>query len=315
MPLHPQSAEFVSMLAEQNPPGWEDLTPTAGREAFAGLEGLFGEKVAVEHVDDYAIGESIEAIDPAASGPVNGVKVRAYRPGPGVLPALVFFHGGGFVLGNVETHDALCRRLAVASGRCVISVDYRLSPEAKYPEPLDDCVLATEGVHRFADQFGIDPTRISLAGDSAGGNLAAAVALRLRDAGSVQIESLALLYPVVQPDFETESYRDFATGHGLTQSTMKWFWKQYAGDLSQELPYARLLDANLSGLPPTLVVVAEYDVLRDECHCLAERLVASGVETTTHQFDGMLHGFIHFNGFFETGLNAITDIGEFLSDQ
>ncbi len=303
------------MLAEQNPPGWEDLTPTAGREAFASLEGLFGEKVAVEHVDDYAVGETIEAIDPSASAKhLAGVKVRAYRPGPGVLPALVYFHGGGFVLGNIQTHDALCRRLAVASGRCVISVDYRLSPEAKYPQPLDDCVVATQGVHKFADQFGIDPARISLAGDSAGGNLAAAVALRLRDAGSVKLESLALLYPVVQPNFETESYKQFATGHGLTQNTMKWFWEQYAGDLTADLPYAKLLDANLSGLPPTLVVVAEYDVLRDECHTLAERLVASGVETTTHQFDGMLHGFIHFSGFFETGLTAIAEVGEFLKD-
>ncbi len=144
--------------------------------------------------------------------------------------------------------------------------------------------------------------------------LSTGVALRLRDAHGLKLESLALLYPVVQPDFATASYEQFATGHGLTRKTMKWFWEQYANDLAAILPYAKLLDANLTGLPPALVVVAEYDVLRDECLALVKRLGAAGVETTTRQYDGQLQGFIHFNGFFQAGLTAITDVGQFLKD-
>lgn len=318
MPLHPQSADFVNMIAAQNPPGWEELAPSSGRDAFSNLDALFGEKVGVESVDDFVLGESIEKVDSTAPSSGKGVRVRVYRSASGVLPALVFLHGGGFVLGNIETHDALCRRIAVSSGRCVISVEYRLSPEAQYPLPLEDCVEATKAVAKFAESLGVDPSRISIGGDSAGGNLAVGVALQLREKQksgeqTLSLESMLLVYPVVQPDFETGSYVEFATGHGLTRKTMQWFWEQYVGENPGPLPFAKLLDAELTGLPPTLVLTAQYDVLRDEGRQLADQLSDAGVNTSTQEYDGMLHGFVHFCGFFETGVEAIEDIARFLN--
>lgn len=318
MPLHPQSADFVNMIAAQNPPGWEELAPSSGRNAFSNLDALFGEKIGVESVDDFVLGETLEKVDPSARATGKGVRVRVYRSTSGALPGLVFFHGGGFVLGNIETHDALCRRIAVASGRCVISVEYRLSPEAQYPLPLEDCLEATKAVARFSQTLGVDPSRISVGGDSAGGNLAVGVALQLRDLRrlgeqTLALESILLVYPVVQPDFETASYQEFATGHGLTRRTMQWFWEQYVGKNPGPLPFARLLDADLTLLPKTLVLTAQYDVLRDEGRQLADQLSEAGVQTRTQEYDGMLHGFVHFCGFFETGVEAIEDIAQFLS--
>lgn len=313
MPLHPQSASFVSMLAEQNPPSWQELGPQAGREAFENLEALFGDKPGLTSVDDYWItGDRLESAEPGQSDPA-AIRIRVYRSTQDAAPAIVYFHGGGWVLGSIESHDALCRELAHRTGRAVVSVQYRLSPEAQYPQPLDDCVEATQAVAKFAERLGTTD-RICLAGDSAGGNLAAATALRLRDEkAAVNVDSLVLIYPVVQPNFDTDSYTEFANDHGLTRDTMKWFWEQYLPQ-DADPAYAALLDASFEGLPRTLIQTAEYDVLRDEGRELSEKMKAAGVPVQATEYDGMLHGFVHFRGFFEPASDAIQEIASFLHE-
>jgi acetyl esterase len=172
--------------------------------------------------------------------------------------------------------------------------------------------LALAASLRHCEKLNIDPARITLAGDSAGGNLAVAVALRARDEG-LPVESLALIYPVVQPNFETDSYRKFATGHGLTRQTMQWFWQQYLGDDLPEAKHAKLLDCKLAGLPRTLIITAEYDVLRDEGELLAEQLHLAGVPSQLSRYDGMLHGFVHFAGHFTDAQKAIAEVASFLN--
>jgi len=314
MPLHPQSAAFVSMLAEQNPPSWEEIGPQAGREAFENLDALFGDKPGLDSVDDYWI--TGDRLEPASPGQADAaaIKIRVYRPSSEATPVIVYFHGGGWVLGSIESHDALCRELAHRTGRAVVSVQYRLSPEAKYPQPLDDCVEATLAVAKFSQRLGTTD-RICLAGDSAGGNLAAATALRLRDENAaVKADALVLIYPVVQPNFETVSYTEFASDHGLTRETMKWFWQQYLPK-DADATYATLLDADFGGLPRTLIQTAEFDVLRDEGRELGDKLQAAGVSVQNTEYAGMLHGFVHFRGFFDPASEAIEEIASFLRDE
>lgn len=296
MPLNPQAQAFLDAIAANNPPGWEELSPQEGREAFAGFVELFGEGPALTRVEDHTLS--------------GDVRIRLYADDDdGPQPAVMYFHGGGWVLGNIQTHDALCRRLAKASRCAVISVDYGLAPENPFPKPLDDCYLATTEIASHAAEFNINADRLSVAGDSAGGNLAAAVSIRSRDDDGPSIKLQVLIYPVVNPDFETESYQRFATGHGLTRASMQWFWQQYIGD-REAGPLAAISKADsLQGLPPAHIVTAEYDVLRDEGESLARQLVAAGVRTTSKRYDGNLHGFVHFAGMFDDGLQAAEDIG------
>lgn len=306
MPLHPEAQAFRDEVAAKNAPGWNELPPGESREIFNGFNAMFG------------VGPEVYAVRDLQTD--SGVPLRMYRPSKAaVLPALLYFHGGGWVLGNIGTHDALCRGLANASGRAVVAVDYRLAPEHPYPAAFDDCYEATELVAASAAQLGVDAARIAVGGDSAGGNLAAAVALRARDArraGEVdppQIERQVLIYPVVEPNFESGSYQEFATNHVLTQESMRWFWNQYVGERPPtELPYAALMNADLSDLPPAIVLTAEYDVLRDEGEQYAARLGTAGCAVEHRRFPGMLHGFVHFSGLFQDGLAAIEHLGEYL---
>lgn len=300
MTLHAQSAQFIRMLTEQNAPAWQELSPSQGRMVFSSLTELFGEKVDCHKVQEVDLG---------------GVRARMYRPAEGEnLPTVVYFHGGGWVLGNVDSHDSLCRKIANASGNCVVSIEYRLSPEAQYPQPLHDCFDATKALFEQADELGIDSNRISVAGDSAGGNLAAAVAMKSRDDRAFELRSQILIYPVIEPNFETSSYRNYGSDHGLTRETMQWFWNQYIGDSLPQPNYAELLSVDKANLPNAFVLTAQYDVLVDEGVAFAQGLGGSGVEVKTKCYDGMLHGFVHFNGFFETASEAIQDIADFLQD-
>ncbi len=296
MPLHPQVKQFLDDLAEQKVPSWEELTPAEGREVLASLSDLCGEAEPVAKVEDI---ESLRVYTPTGNGP---------------FPALVYFHGGGWVLGDLDTHDSLCRRLANAACCVVVSVDYRRSPEAKFPAALEDCYAATQRAAEHAEQFNIDASRIAVAGDSAGANLAAAVALMARDQGNLPIHFQLLIYPVMSHGCDTSSFNEFAQGFGLTKVAMMWFWQQYLeSDEDGKNPYASpLLADNLRGLPPAHIVTAGHDVLRDEGEAYAARLIEAGVPTTQIQYEGMIHGFVNLAGLFDTSKQAARDIATVL---
>lgn len=299
MPLCPQAQAFVDAIAEQNPPGWHEMSPQEGRTIFNSLGVRFGQGPELRHVADQTLpGE---------------VKIRIYSDSPETIqPAVIYFHGGGWVLGNIDTHDALCRRFAKGADCTVVSVDYALAPENRFPKPLDDCYQATRHVADHASDYAIDPDRLAVMGDSAGGNLAAAVALRARDEAGPAIKLQVLIYPIIERNFETESYRQFGTGHGLTRATMEWFWDQYLGD-QEPGPLADLTQAqSLRGLPAAHVVTVEYDVLRDEGEAFARRLSDAGVPTTLKRYDSNLHGFVHFVGAFDDGIKATEEITQVL---
>lgn len=232
--------------------------------------------------------------DRTIPGPDEDIALRVYTPaetsGAG---ALVYFHGGGWVIGDLDSHDETCRRLCRGSGVRVFAVNYRRAPETTYPGAVDDCYAATAWVSANAAELGIDVARIAVGGDSAGGNLAAAVALLARDRGAPALAFQLLIYPVTAADFETPSYRDNAEGYLLSRRGMQWFWDQYVPDLDQRRePYAAPLAApSLSGLPPALVQTAEYDPLRDEGEAYARALRDAGNEAELTRYDGLIHGF------------------------
>jgi acetyl esterase len=233
-------------------------------------------------------------------GPGGPLRLRVYTPvGSGPFPLMMFFHGSGFVLCSLDTHDGLCRNLAAGIGCVVVSVDYRLAPEHKFPHGPDDCLAATRWAAAHAAELGTDPARIMLAGDSAGGTMAAVTALRVRDEGGPELCGQMLLYPVT--DYHTpgtHSYAENADGYGLTRDTMKWFWEHYLTSPAEaESPHACPLRArDVSGLPPAYVMSAEYDPLRDEAELYGERLRAAGVPTETTRRAGMNHGFLFWVG-------------------
>jgi acetyl esterase len=240
--------------------------------------------------------------------------VRLYTPhGKGPFPLLVFFHGSGFVLCSLDTHDGMCRNLAAGIGCIVASVDYRLAPEHKFPAGPNDCLAATRWLATHAVELGADPSRIMVAGDSAGGNMAAVTALRLRDEGGPNLCGQMLLYPVT--DYHTPgtpSYAENAEGYGLTRSTMEWFWDHYLGDPAEaDNPHASPLRAtSLARLPPAYVVSAEYDPLRDEAERYGERLRGAGVPVEIVRCAGMNHGFLFWVGIVggaDTAMEAACD--------
>jgi acetyl esterase len=250
------------------------------------------------------------------AGPDRPLRLRIYTPpGTGPFPLLVFFHGSGFVLCSLDTHDGMCRNLCAAAGCVVASVDYRLAPEHKFPTGIEDCLHATRWAAAHATELGADASRIAVAGDSAGGNMAAVTAIRVRDEGGPALCGQLLLYPVT--DYYTPgtpSYEANAEGYGLTRDTMKWFWDHYLCDPSEgEHPHASPLRApDLSGLPPALVITAEYDPLRDEGELYAKKLRASGVPTTFTRYDGVNHGFMFWVGVVDKAGAAMNEACEWL---
>lgn len=248
--------------------------------------------------------------DKAAPGPAGDVPVRLYTPvasGGGALPALVFFHGGGWVIGDLETHDVLCRTLANESGCKVVAVDYRLAPEHNCPAAVDDCYAAVEWVEKNGSSLGIDVNGIGVAGDSAGGNLAAVVCQLAKARKGPSIHYQLLIYPVTDTKTDTASYNSFGEGFFLEKATMEWFIDHYAGsafDRADPL-IAPLRAGDLSGLPPAYVITAGHDVLKAEGAAYADALIAAGVDVTYIDYPGMIHGFFNLQGMVEASRPAV----------
>jgi acetyl esterase len=253
--------------------------------------------------------ESVASIEnQILPGPGGAIPVRIYVPfGKGPFPVLAYFHGGGWVIGDIESSDGFCRILTNAAGCIVISVDYRLAPEHPFPAAVDDAYHATLWVATNASSFGGDPTRIAVCGDSAGGNLAAVVAQIARDCGKPALQFQLLIYPAIDAACDTPSYTENSEGYFLTRDIMQWFWNHYVQrDADRNHPYASPLRASsLAGLPPASVITAEFDPLRDEGERYAELMHAAGVPVQLIRYDGMIHGFFTMSAMLDQGKIAI----------
>ena len=301
MPLDPEVATWLSQLERAAVPLVHTISPAEARQQMIDASALLGPGEAVQRVEDRQI-----------AGPGGDLLLRVYRPrdAEGLRPVAVYFHGGGWVVGSVDTHDSYCRLLANASQTIVVSVDYRLAPEHKYPAAAEDAYAATCWTAENAAEFGGDSRRLAVVGDSAGGNLAAVAALLCRDRGGPALAYQVLIYPITDADFQTSSYTECADGYMLTRDAMIWFWRQYLADETQAVePYVSPLRAeSLADLPPALVLTAEYDPLRDEGEAYARRLEEAGVAVTAKCYAGMIHGFTRRTKLLSKARQCLTDV-------
>jgi acetyl esterase len=300
--LDPDVRRLLEILEAEGGAPMETMSAAEARRVSFDTHGRFtGEREPVASVEDIRV-----------PGPVGDIPLRVYRPAAASpAPGMVFFHGGGWVLCNLETHDTICRAIARRAGAVVVSVDYRLAPEHKFPAALDDSYAAFSWVACNAESLGIDPGRLSVGGDSAGGNLAAAVCLRARDERGPAAALQALVYPVLDlSSIDTPSYVEFADCHRLTRSLMAWFRDHYlARQEDAAHPYASpLLAAHHRGLPPALIVAAECDPLRDEGAAYAARLENAGVPVTYTCYKGMIHPFFSMSGVIPQAYEAFDEV-------
>jgi acetyl esterase len=306
--LEPASQAFAD--ATSKPPYYWEGTPTDARKV---LDDVQAAPIAKLPVDDRWI------MVPTDSGDVG---VRIVRPpdAAGTLPAILYMHGGGWVLGNAGTHDRLVRELAVGADAAVVFVEYDRSPEARYPVAIEQGYATAQWITREGPANGLDPERVTVAGDSVGGGMAAALALMAKARGDVRFVQQSLFYPVTDAAMDTGSYEQFAEGYFLFADAMAWFWDAYCPDLDQRSePHAsplRASDEQLADLPPAFVIVDEADVLRDEGEAYAARLRAAGVAVTTVRYDGITHDFMMLNPLSDTYATraAITQAGSVLRD-
>jgi acetyl esterase len=304
--LDPQVHLMLRLLDASKRPSFDELGPARARVEMDRLPLLSDlAPVPLHRVEDQMI-----------PGPAGEIPIRVYVPEPGAArrPAVVYFHGGGFVIGSLDSHDALCRFYAHRTGATVIAVDYRLAPEHPFPAAVDDTLAAFRWIRDRAAAFHLDPERIAVAGDSAGGDLAAVVCQALRDAGERGPCFQLLTYPATDLSRSCESHRTFAEGFYLTEAMMDWFVANYLTDPSEEKhPRASpLVTAELSGLPPAHVTVAGFDPLRDEGEAYAEALGAAGVPTTLRSYETLIHGFVNMGGLIEAARHAIEDQADVL---
>jgi len=285
--LHPQSRALLALIEQRGIPPFHTLTPAEARLAY--LERRFFTQPEPPPV--------AELHDLVADGPHGPIPLRLYRPRPaadGPLPVLVYFHGGGWVIGDLDTHDVLCRELANGAGCAVVAVDYRMGPEHRFPAAVDDCAAATRWVRDQAAALGLDAGRLAVGGDSAGGNLAAVVSLIARDAGDLPIAYQLLIYPATDQRRVAPSHTTNAQGYLLTADSMRYYHDHYIDDPAHDLDWraSPLLAPDLSRLPPALVLTAGYDPLRDEGVQYAQRLSESGVNAALVSFERQIHGFV-----------------------
>ena len=300
MPVSRETEELLRIFSEAEGPGFLEMTPNEAREAYVQLAVMQGEPVQVASVEDVLV-----------PGLAGDIPIRIYKSNLEIdLPVFIYYHGGGWELGNLETHDPLCRQLALQSNCAVLAVDYRLAPENKFPASADDAYEVVKWVAEEGGSLGLDGSRIAVGGDSSGGNLAAVVSIMARDRGNSPLVAQILIYPVTDYCFDTTSYQEHGSGYILTTELMQNFWDLYLSKPSDgDNPLASPLRANdLSGLPRALVLTAECDVLRDEGEAYGGRLRAAGVETTVHRYNNMMHGFIQFGSMIPEAHTAISEI-------
>ncbi len=302
MALDPQAANVIDLVIKSGRPPYHQLTPKDARQ-------MFRETRPASTPPAPQIGAVRELMAEGSSGPIP---LRLYRPA-GVgdsrrLPVLIYFHGGGWVIGDLETHDVLCRQVTAEAGVCVVAVDYRLAPEHKYPAAVDDAWAATRWIVAHAAEFGIDAERVAVGGDSAGGNLAAVVALLARDAGAPRIGLQLLIYPVTDLASESQSYADLAEGYMLTRESMRWFRAQYLAKEEDAADWrvSPLRAPSLASVAPALVITAGYDPLRDEGEAYARRMREAGVMVDAVCFGGMIHGFVPMGRLIDTAFRGVT---------
>lgn len=313
MPLDPQARDFLDRLERSGAPRLHELQPDDARALVVPLR---MPREPVDRVENRVV-----------PGPAGPLPIRIYRPlrdaaptagGPvsrgDRLPVVVYLHGGGWVVGSISSHDALCRRLCNCSRCLFVSVEYRLAPEHKYPAAVDDAFAATEWVAAHAAEFGGDPERIGVAGDSAGGNLAAVVCLLARDRRRPHLVSQTLIYPITDYFPDNESSRQHGRDYFLTHESIAWFWNHYlsAAEQGREFTAAPLRAARLSGLPAALVLVAEFDPLRDEGLEYAARLEQAGVPVQRFIVDGQIHGFLRRLDLFDRAARSAAELGSAL---
>ncbi|MGR7975362.1 alpha/beta hydrolase [Bacillus velezensis] len=291
--LEKAAQEFAEATA--NPPYLFDLGPEKGREAVDEVQSDPIDKLPVD-IDDIMI----------SGGPSGQVSVRIMRPqnAPAHLPVIVYIHGAGWVFGNEHTHDRLIRELAVGAQAAIVFPNYTLSPEAKYPTAIEEIYAVVKWAAENGRENGMIPESLTIAGDSVGGNMTAAVTLMAKARGDLNIRQQLLFYPVTDASFDTESYQQFATGYFLRKDAMMWFWDQYTNNSDERAEITasplRATAEQLQGLPPALIITAEADVLRDEGEAYANKLREAGVPVTAVRFQGIIHDFVMLNALAKT---------------
>jgi acetyl esterase len=307
--LHPQMIEILATIEREmgGAPKIHEMTPDAARQLFEDYAPFWNEGA-----------PEMRTADREIPGPHGPIPIRHYDPGaPAGAPGLVYLHGGGWVLGSIRTHDGVCRRLAHHGGFPIVSIDYRLAPEHKFPVPLEDCLAAVRWVGAHGMALGIDGGRLAVAGDSAGGNLSLAVAMGLRDGRGPQLKAAGLIYGAFSVDFDTPSYRAYATDrYLLSREDMIWFWNHYLRDEADRRdPRAVPLAGRLDGLPPLLVTGAEFDPLLDDSRRLAERLEAAGAPHDWVLWKGVVHGCIDMARLLAPAEGFLRDTAVWLRDK
>jgi len=300
MPLDPQVIKILKEAKALGLPAYQDLSPTEARKQMLDLSPPLQPDLSVQKVVDHQI-----------PGPAGDIPIRLYYPaGDGPFPVLVYFHGGGWVIGDLDTHHGFCHALAKTSGCLVVAVDYRLAPEHRYPAAVEDAYAATRWVAENSGLIQADPDRFAVCGDSAGGHLAAVVSMMARDRKGPRIDLQILIYPITDCSFDTPSYEENKEGYMLTRDMMKWFWNHFINDEREADDfYASPLRAtNLGDLPRALILTAEYDPLRDEGETYGKKLQEAGVNVTLTRYPGMIHGFIRMTAVLDKANNALDQV-------
>lgn len=300
MPLDPQAQKILKEAAALGLPAYQDLSPTEARKQMLELAPPVDPLLSVKRVEDRSI-----------PGPERDIPIRLYYPmGEPPFPVLVYFHGGGWVIGDLETHHGFCHALAKTSNCLVVSIDYRLAPEYRYPAAVEDAYAATKWVAENAAGIQADADRLAVCGDSAGGHLAAVVAMMARDRKGPPIKLQILIYPITDFNFNTPSYLENREGYVLTRDLMQWFWDHFIADEADANdPYVSPLRArNLSDLPEALIITAEYDPLRDEGEAYGEKMRAAGVNVKLTRYPGMMHAFIRMTAHLDKAKEALDEV-------